>query len=168
MKNEYKVTKELIKSWAREYHLIGAANVVSFVMLCISCGLGVLAVVMSVMGIGGWLTSYFGVLLIFLAIYKLFFARFVIWNKRYKMWSTAYGVAEWIRSHEFAEDEIVLTDHNSVVRMRYENIVEIKEKGNTVLIVFKGNSAMRIYKDTFTEGSWEECRALLASKMITK
>ena len=33
MKNQYKITKDLMKTWAKEYHLHGAANVILFILM---------------------------------------------------------------------------------------------------------------------------------------
>ena len=36
--------------------------------------------------------------------------------------------------------------------------LEIKEKNNGVIIFLNHNTAIRLYKDAFVEGSWEECK----------
>ena len=74
------------------------------------------------------------------------------------MYSQTYGVSEWIRSTEFTDDEIVLTDHTSVIKLQYANIQAIKEKGNVVMIFLNNNLAIRLYKNTFVEGSWDACK----------
>ena len=77
-----------------------------------------------------------------------------------------YGVSEWTRTTEFTDSEISVTDHTSAsTKIRYENLKKVKEYGNEVILFFKDNMAIRIYKDAFTEGSWEECRSLLQSKL---
>jgi len=93
-----------------------------------------------------------------LAVFKLFFARFFFWSKRYKLYSTTYGVSEWIRTTEFLDDEIIITDHTSVSKLKYSNIKTIKEKNNVVIIFMNNNMAIRLYKDAFVEGSWEKCK----------
>ena len=69
-----------------------------------------------------------------------------------------------MRTTEFLEDEIVLTDHTSVSKLKYSNIKKIKEKNNIVIIFMNDNMALRLYKDAFVEGSWEECKEFLNSK----
>ena len=158
MKNEYKITKKLMMSWAKEYHLQGAANIILFVLWCVVgiIGLG-LIILFSVIG-GEWINWYLSILFLFLSVFKLFFSRFVVWSKRYKLYSTTYGVNEWMRTTEFLEDEIVLTDHTSVSKLKYTNIKKIKEKNNIVMIFMNNNMALRLYTDAFVEGSWEECK----------
>ena len=102
--------------------------------------------------------------MLIIAIFKLFIQRFIVWSKRYKLYSTTYGVTEWMRTTEFLDDEIVLTDHTSVTKFKYSNIQRIKEKGNVVMIFMNHNMALRLYKEAFVEGSWEECKRILFEK----
>ncbi len=165
MKNEYKITKKEMMSWAKEYHLHGAYNIILFVLWCIVgiIGLGMI-LRLSLVG-GDWIDWYLSILFLALAIFKLFFSRFLTWARRYKTYSTTYGVTEWIRTTEFLDDEIILTDHTSVSKLQYGNIEKIKEKNNVVMIFMNNNMALRLYKDAFVEGSWEECKEKLQSRL---
>jgi hypothetical protein len=106
---------------------------------------------------GAWINWYLAILFIVFSVYKLVFSRFVAWANRYRFLSKLYGVSEWIRSTEFTDEEIILTDHNSVTKLRYDHVKKIWEKQNVVMIFFQGNAALRLYKDAFVEGSWEAC-----------
>ena len=164
MKNQYKITKDLFKSWAKEYHLHGAADIVSFIYWCI-IGVGGLYHFASFVYYGtDCLYIFVSALMVVVAVYELFFSGFVFWSKRYKQYAATYGVSEWMRTIEFLDDEIVLTDHTSVCRYKYENIQKIREKNNVVMIFMKHNIAIRLYKDAFVEGTWESCRNFLNTK----
>ena len=127
MKNEYKITKDLINSWAKEYHLHGKANILLFIFWCV---IGVIGIVGIIFYIGtDWIMVYLCALMLLISIFKLFIQRFIIWSKRYKLYSATYGVTEWIRTTEFLDDEIILTDHTTVNKFKYDNIQKIKEKG---------------------------------------
>lgn len=165
MKNEYKITKDLIRSWAKEYNLHGAANIFLFVLWCAVGIIGLLGLVFSISMSLDWMIIYLYALILVIAVFKLFIQRFIVWPKRYKLYSTTYGVTEWMRTTEFLDNEIVLTDHTSVSKIKYSNIQRIKEKGNAVLIYMNHNMALRLYKDAFVEGSWEECKKMLQEKM---
>jgi len=163
MKNEYKITKDLIKSWAGEYPLYGAVNILLFLVWCIAGILGITGLILStVLGLDRWVTWLY-VLITLIALYRLFVWRYVLWAKRYKIYADTYGVTEWIRTVEFTDEEIILTDHTSVNRFRYSNIRKIKEKGNLVILLMQHNLVLRLYKDAFSEGSWEECEEKLHS-----
>ncbi len=164
MKNEYKVTKDLIKSWAKEYHLHGAANIVLFILWCVVGVVGLMGLIFGIVMAFNWKAIYLYALILVLAVYKLFIHRFVVWSKRYKLYSTTYGVTEWMRTTEFLDDEIVLTDHTSVSKFQYRVIQKIKEKDNVVLIIMNHNMALRLYKDAFVEGSWEACKERILEK----
>ncbi|MBE6697055.1 MAG: hypothetical protein E7581_00875 [Ruminococcaceae bacterium] len=161
MKNEYQITKKLIMSWAREYHLFGAANIFLFVLWCAIGLFGLLLVALMLIVGGHWLYWYCASLMILITVYKLFLARFVVWSRRYKMMASMYGVSEWIRSIEFTPEEIVLTDHTTVQRFKYESIRKIKKKGNVIMIYLDHGLALRLYEDAFITGSWAECKQLL-------
>ena len=49
--------------------------------------------------------------------------------------------------------------------MKYENIKKIKVKNNVVMIFLNNNLAIRLYKDAFVEGSWDECKKMIDSKI---
>ena len=164
MKNIHKITKELMISWAKEYYLFRTRDIILAILWSI-VGLCGLIPMIALVFVGGkpadWILS---IVLILLAAYKLLIGRFVYMSKRYKMFARTYGVDEWLRTIEFTEDEIVLTDHTTVNKLKYRNIKAIKEKGNVALIVFNDNIAVRLYKDAFVDTSWEECKELLNSK----
>lgn len=164
MKHEYKVTKELMMSWAKEYRLYNARNKFLFGLLCFLACLALCGILLCIFARLDWYMTVLYALTLGIAIYKLFFERFVVQSKRYKLFSRMYGVSEWMRSHEFTEDGILYTDHTSVTTLKYENITKIKEYRNDVLILFRDNIVIRLYYDAFTEGSWEACKALLKTK----
>ncbi len=168
MKNEYKITKDLIKSWAKEYHLHGAANIFLFILWCVVGIVGISGVIFSILLHTNWTVVYLYALMFVIAVFKLFIQRFIIWSKRYKLYSTTYGVIEWMRTTEFLDDEIVLTDHTSVSKFKYSNIQKIKEKNNVVMIFMNNNMALRLYKDSFVEGSWDECKLMILEKKRKK
>jgi len=96
MKNEYKITKDLIKSWAGEYPLYGAVNILLFLVWCIAGILGITGLILStVLGLDRWVTWLY-VLITLIALYRLFVWRYVLWAKRYKIYADTYGVTEWI------------------------------------------------------------------------
>ena len=165
MKNQYKITKDLMKTWAREYHLHGAANVILFIIWCVLGVIGIAGMILSISLHSGWMDMYSFALFTTVAFYKLFLSRFFVWSKRYKLYCTTYGVSEWMRTTEFLDDEIILTDHTSVSRLKYSNIEKIKEKNNVVMIFMNNNMALRLYKDAFVEGSWEECKKKINSML---
>lgn len=164
MKNEYKITKDLIKSWAKEYYIHGSANIFLFIFWCVVGVVGVSGMFFSMAIYADWIATLLYALILVIAVFKLFIQRFIVCSKKYKFYVTTYGVTEWMRTTEFLDDEIVMTDHTSVSKLKYSNIQKIKEKNNLVIIFMNGNAALRLYKNAFIEGSWEVCKKMILEK----
>ena len=164
MKNEYKITKDLIKSWAKEYYIHGSANIFLFIFWCVVGVVGVSGIIFSMAIYADWIATLLYALILVIAVFKLFIQRFIVCFKKYKFYSTTYGVTEWMRTTEFLDDEIILTDHTSVSKFKYSNIQKIKEKNNVVIVSMNNNMALRLYKDSFVEGSWDECKQMILKK----
>lgn len=159
VRNEYKIDKKEIMSWAKTFYLYGKVNVILFGLWVFVFVCAVVELIILLCVGGDWTDWYLAVLLWVLSVYKLCFQRFLLQARRYKMLSKTYGVSEWMRSVDFTDEEIVLCDHTSVSKYRYESIKFIKDKKNAVLIVFNTGLGLILYKDAFVEGSWDECKA---------
>lgn len=165
MKNEYTITYDLIRTWAKEYRLYGARNVLLFVLWCVLGLCGLLGLCAAILLRMHAIYIVLSVLYLAVSVYKLFVSRFVVWRQRYLQYVRSYGVREWRRSYVFLDTEIVCTDHTTVAHIRYESIQKIQENGNVVFLLLDTNGGIRLYKDAFTEGSWEECKALLDERV---
>ena len=108
--------------------------------------IGISGLIFSIAVHSEWMAIYIYALLTIIAVFKLFLARFVVLSKRYKLYSTTYGVSEWIRTTEFLDDEIILTDHTSVSKLKYSNIEKIKEK-QSFREIFKGQTCNLTFFD---------------------
>jgi hypothetical protein len=172
MKNEYKITKELMKSWAKGFHFNRARNVIVFIAACylfivemIWCIemyylFGYEAVYMPEFLIYGFISLF--------ALYIIFIYPIVSYKRSYKIYSQLYDVFEWMRITEFTNEEIIVTDHTSVYKYHYKNIKGIKERKNEVIINMNHGFGIRIYKDAFVEGTWEECKKMILEKKRQK
>lgn len=163
MKNEYKVTKQLMKSWVKRYSFRGAANIVNFIICCVMGVIGMFALAFFCV-VQDWVNVCLSGFIIFVCVFRLFFARFVTINQAYKYLVKTYGVSEWMISFEFLEDEIVVKDHTSVSVFNYSLIREVEEDGDLVILYLSNDAALRLYKNSFVEGTWQECRALIFKK----
>ena len=164
-----------MKSWIKEFRLQGTANIILFFLWCALLVIWLASLIELTFFDGHpLLWALFCVSFLLLNHYSPYF----VLNKRFHVFSEKYGLSEWIRSTEFKDDEIILSDHTTVLKFKYEDIkeiketsleknAEIKEKNNVVMIFFKKdrNRAIRLYKDAFVEGTYEECKAKIISKM---
>ena len=163
MKNQYTVSKKRIQTWARELHFRGAWAA----LLCFWSALTVISA-----GITVWLavtdketsaTALFG-LLTLICLYKLFLERFLMASLRYREQSKAFGEKEWTLTVTFSADEITVEEGSETRTYPYRDIRSIRENDTTVWLYFGKRSILRLYKDSFLNGDWETCRALLTAK----
>ena len=160
MKNQYKITKKEMLSWIKEWRLQGVSNIILFALWCISGAIGFGALFAITFLDVHWIFCF--LFLLCLLLFLLYAPLFVLLN-RYNTLSKAYGKNEWVRTTNFADDEIIVVDHTSITKFRYENIKKIKENNTVIIIFFNNRLAIRLYKDTFIEGSWEECKQKINS-----
>ena len=168
MKNEYTVNKALMMKWAKGFHLYSTGNVVLFILWAFVGVMGISLIVLHAVFGGDFLDWYLAILFTALSVYKLFFSRFVTMATTYKRFAKIYGVPEWTFSVSFSEDHMVYTEHTTTVQFPYERITKIKETDGCIILILKGNVVFRIYEDAFTEGSMEECKRFLDSKITKK
>ena len=134
--------------------LWGFAGVIGSVLLAILIAFG-----------GEWISWYIAILCILCSVYKLFFSRTVTMASRYRLLAKTYGVSEWQSVTEFTEDEIILSDHTTVIKFRYDSIKCLREKKNLITIGLDSHVLIFLFKDAFVDTTWEECKAFLATKM---
>ena len=161
MINEYKITKKLMMSWAKEWYFVGKKSIFNFIILCLNGLIGILlTITLLITGgdIGRWCIA---ILCLFVFVFGIFIARFLQMSNSYKMHVNIYGVPEWNRTTKFTDEEIIIQDHTSITKVQYKNIKQIKEKNNVIMLFINDNAAIRLYKDAFIEGSWEDCKKMI-------
>ena len=101
------------------------------------------------------------ILCLFVFIFGISISRFLQMSNSYKMHVNIYGVPEWNRITKFTDEGIIIQDHTSITKVQYQNIKQIKEKNNVIMLFISDNAAIRLYKDAFIEGSWEDCKKMI-------
>ncbi len=157
IKNEYQLTKKLYRTWLVENMLKGPQLVMMIIWSVFALCMGVMAVVSYLQG--------FCILMMLFGLYRAFGRIFVIGSRQYKFWAERYGTEEdWTRTITFNEKEIELSEGCITVKYAYEDIVEIKEKENRIWLNARNKTVIRMYRDAFVEGTWEECKQLIQEK----
>lgn len=165
MKNEYQITKEHMMSRAKDFHLYRGKDAFAVILWSLLALIEIACVSLLLLCDGDVTIIFFGIVIILLCIYKLFFERFVIVSRRYKMLSKMYGVVKWNHSIEFSDEDIVVIDHTRIERYRYETITKYVDRNDYVVIIINNSIGLSVYKNAFVTGSWEECKALIDSKI---
>ena len=175
MKNEYTVTKKLMKSWAKGAWFNSADNMLRLLFMC-----GALAFILYVPHLSIHLFRFMGYNKITDLLYYIFHTEALvlfplipfaprIWRvNEYNIIRKNYSVESWQRSIELTEDEIIVTDHKSLFKYQYRTITRVKERGNVVHIFLKSGTEIIIQKDAFVSGSWYDCKKLISQKSYVK
>ena len=157
MKNQYKVTKKLLRQWMTE-------NMYKGIQLGLNIGwaiFGVLCILLLIID-AETVTDYliYGALLA-LCLYMAVLRIFPITSVQYKQMAKVYGEENWNRTIDFSEDCITLSEGTISASFQYKDIMSIREKDNKIWLKARNRTVLRLYKDAFVDGTWEDCKALL-------
>ncbi len=86
-------------------------------------------------------------------------------NKLVKLTRDMHGGKEVITYVEFNEDEIVMTEGDDSYTFSYDELRSIKETKNIISVLTNASNAIIITKDGFTEGTLEDFRPFILSKV---
>ena len=160
MKNEYKVTKKLLRRWMTE-------NMYKGVQLGMNIGWAIFGVLCIVLLIVDAVTPtdhiIYGALLA-LCLYLAVLRIFPLTAVQYKRMAKTYGEENWTRTIDLGEDCITLSEGTISATYQYKDIMKIREKDNAVWLTARNRTVLRLYKDAFVDGTWEECRELLRDR----
>ena len=108
----------------------------------------------------------FYVLIVFsiFALYRGMFRWKVITARQYAALSKQRGSENWTRRISFGENHIVTEDGNVTITDQYSEITGIEEKDNYIRLLLNNNTAIRLYSDCFTTGTWSECKKWIQDK----
>lgn len=152
MKNEYTVTWELYRTWLLE----NMAKRKRLTLSAVWCALAVWCV------LALWKTlPAFALVLAALCVYRAVGRDFVVAKKQYELQAKVCGGENWRRTIVLENDGIVISEGNICVRYGRADIVRIREKGDRIWLDMRDDMVVRMYRSAFSEGSWEECRAML-------
>ena len=179
MKNEYTVTKKLMKSWAKGGWFDSTDHIFRLLLIC---GVMAFAIYAPYLYFQFWHFLGYNKIpdwMYYLAFYGFHTEALVslsliplaprIWCvNEYNIIRKNYSVESWQRSIELTEDEIIVTDHKSLFKYQYRTIIRVKERGNVVHIFLKSGTEIIIQKDAFVSGSWDDCKKLISQKSRVK
>lgn len=159
MKNQYLVTWELYRSWTLENSVKG----IRLYMMIMWC---VLLAACLFMGIATYDFLFF-IFAVYCA-YRAFLRNMVLANKQYKMLGNRYKKKEWIRTILFEDDRITVSEEDSQMKLRYSDIVRIRERGDKIWLDMQDKSVIRLYQPAFADTDWNRCKAWIESRREQK
>lgn len=159
MKNEYQVTWERYCSWCVESMLHGVQLVLRIWWIVLVVGF-----LFIIMLSDAWIHK----LMLVYCIYQAFFCKLVQGKAQYKKQAEYYGKEGWKRRIILDEENIGLSEGRLLLTYDYKDITKVRDKNNKIWLYFQDGTVLRMYKDAFTQGSWEECNQLLEKRMVKK
>lgn len=157
IKNEYRVTWKLYKSWLWENKRKPPKS--GFTVMWVIFG-------MAVTGMAAVFRFAPYLIIAFLCFYRAFIRDILAAGRQYAAMEKSYGQKDWIRTIAIDEEQILLQEGNISVNYKYSDISGIKEKGNKVWLMLRDGKVIRMYKDCFVDSDWETCRNLLVQRCI--
>ncbi len=156
IQNTFPVTWKRFREW-------GFENAIKGVRLCISVLWLLLAVF--VFTLGKQITITY-VLFLF-CIYRALFRWLIITHTQYRQLSVNHKGTDWERKIVFEEDKIIIDDDIVTITYLYSDLKDINEKGNKIWLHMNNKTVVRLYKDCFTTGNWDQCKMILDTKRDT-
>lgn len=143
--NEYTVSWELYLKWVFEAKKEGKRLAFT-----------VLYVVLAIAGI----VKQFWILALF-CVYMAAVRDYVWAKQNYKKVLAMHGGKEWKRSITVTAEEITVNDCNSEIKIETSRVAKVTQSDEKIRIFLKDYGSLRLYKDSFTEGSREDCLKIL-------
>ncbi len=156
MKNQYSVDWQLLKQWANESRFRGI-RLAMLVMWCILLLVTIWLCIQSfIISAYSYVVFYF--LLGLFCFYRAFVMHIMSVKYQYKRYVKVYGKTSWVRTVDFEDDKIVITEENTQGTYSYSDIVAITEKSDKVNLMLNGKLLIRVYKSKFVDCTWDECK----------
>ena len=103
-------------------------------------------------------------LLALFAFYRAFLRPLVLAKTQYRTLAKTHGKEDWLRTITFEEDGIIVTEDSTSIQYAYEDVSEIREKGDQIKLVFQNQTAVRLYQSAFVDTDWTTCKAFIQEK----
>ena len=150
--NEYDVTKKMFLQWARQSRQ-RPARIVMTTLWALLFFLTFSLFIIS--------TANIFLILALFCVYRAFFQEYVIALRLYKKNLSTYGENAWHRKISISGEDIVINSGNITVTYKTSDIVKIVQRENLIRLFMNDKSSIRLYKDSFVEGNWEDYENIL-------
>lgn len=146
--NEYQVTEKLYIQWILEAKKEGTrlAFAIFWCLMTIFC-----------IGYAIWAESSFFGLLAFYCAFRALPRDLVFAKKMYRRLCTSQGSNSWKRTITVSCNEIVVQDDHTVTTFQTDDVVKVDQDAAKLRVFLRGGNSLRLYKDAFTAGTWQEC-----------
>lgn len=152
--NEYEVTRKLYLQWVLEAKKSGKhlAFVIFWCLLTIVC------LVLS--WIFGW--DPYELLLTFFCAFMVLPRDIILALLNFKKVRSRQGGSAWTRCITVTADEITVNDGINIATFKTAGVTKVTQDDMKLRVFIKNGGSLRLYKNAFTQGTWQDCLSLLA------
>jgi hypothetical protein len=159
MKCEFTVNKEKYFSWIKSIHTSGiylAIRIFGIVCFLLSLAMTVFSTLFEFRNY-----AIIFALLSLLFLYEAIFKVIIVANRNYSTLAKVYGDKQWKTEIVFEDGKIIVIQQNGKTEYSFDDVCKIIDNTDLVKLTFKSKLNLFLYKSGFTEGSWDECKALI-------
>ncbi|MCQ2458039.1 MAG: hypothetical protein MJ142_04805 [Clostridia bacterium] len=151
--NQYEVTEKMYIQWILEAKKEGKRLVftIIWIIMFVAC--------LVASAVSNW--GYFFILMAIYSGYMILPRDYIVGKRMFRKMHFATGGSTWKRTVTVTEDEIVVNDGQTVTTVRTSDIVKVRQDPEKIRVKMNGNRSVRLYKDSFIEGTAEECLHVL-------
>lgn len=164
IKNEFTVTKDMYLDWGEESRRKGVGGKFRIFWIVMAAMMFVVSVVVLFGEREYWYYGFYFLALGVVCIIRITVRYKVMLSMQYKKFAKLFGGENWTRTVEFTDDEIITINGNITLKNKYDEIIKMRTAGNKIWLDTDKGSVVRMYKDSFANGSFEELEKLLKAK----
>lgn len=150
--NEYEVTEKTYISWVYESKKEGIKLFFGVFWSLMFLGCIILFILCN--------QQYLFLIFALYCVYMALFRDYVAAKAFYKKALSKYG-NRWHRIITISENDIVINDGKVVVNYKTSDIMKIVQNENQIRLFMNDNNSIRLYKNSFVEGKWEDYKNIL-------
>ncbi len=148
--NEYTVNWKLYRSWCLEYMFYKFQLLLRMIWFVFMSAFIFLIIISD-----NWI---FGIMVLY-CIYTGFIRNIMRGKKQFERQTKVYKRQRWLRRIVLTDDKISLEEVGEILTYNYDELEKVLEKKNRIRLFFNDGTVLRMYKDSFIEGNWGECKS---------
>lgn len=151
--NRYEVTERVYKQWIMEAKTEG----IKLALMLYWCIVAVACLVLS--AVYGWPGLF--IIVALYAGYRGLLRDFVVEKKMYSTICSGLEGNVWIRTVTVTGETVTVDDGKTLTTYKVTEVVKVREDRFKIRVFLNNKSSLRLYKDSFVEGTADECVNLL-------
>lgn len=151
--NEYEITEKTYIRWVYESKKEGMKFFFTVFWSLMFLGCMILFILNN--------QNYLFLIFALYCIYRALFRDYAAAKALYKKAISAFDDNKWRRIITISEEGIVINDGKIAVNYKTSDIIKIVENENQIRLFMNDNTSIRLYKNSFVKGNWEDYKNIL-------